>query len=204
MNIIIELHYLPTIPYFQQLKNAQNIYINLHEKYPKQTLRNRTFILTANGIQSLSVPILKHTSRGFTRDVAIDYSQKWLHVHWRAIQSAYGKAPYFEYVADEFQAVYQQKPAFLADLNLKLLTICLKYVGWHKNIQISQEPTMPEILIKNTYLDLSNTITAHTFKNFHNQTDTKPYKQVFGKPFVPNMSIIDLLFCQGLQSSQYL
>ncbi|MCS6821915.1 MAG: WbqC family protein [Microscillaceae bacterium] len=204
MTIITELHYLPTIPYFKQLKSAEVIYLNLHEFYLKQTLRNRTFILTANGIQSLSVPILKHTSKGLTKEVAIDYSQKWLNVHWRAIQSAYGKAPFFEYLADEFQQVYRQRPAFLADLNLQLLTICLKCLGWQKNIYISQAPLAELQLQKEAYRDLSNTITVRTLRELNSQKDIKAYKQIFGKPFVPNLSVIDLLFCQGLQSLQYL
>src|SRR5687767_15886504 len=64
------------------------------------------------------------------KDVRIDYTQKWLNNHWRAIQSAYGKAPFFEYYSDDLHTVLFRNHVFLYDLNLELLTLCLKWLKW--------------------------------------------------------------------------
>jgi len=113
MDILIELHYLPCLEYFIQLVQSENICLEAHENFQKQTYRNRFSILTANKIDTLSVPVLKSNSKQLIREVEIDYTQLWQKIHRRAIQSAYGKAPYYEYYADYFKQLYDKKPRFL-------------------------------------------------------------------------------------------
>jgi WbqC-like protein family len=194
----IELHYLPSIAFFNVLQNADNVTIEVHEHYQKQSYRNRCNILTANGINTLTVPVL-HTSPNIAiKDVRLDNSQAWLVRHWRAIVTAYSKAPFFDYFAPYFEDVYKKNHTFLFDLNWQLLTVCLKLTK--TNPTISQT----EFYEKNVNNDFRTLI--HPKKAIPDVIAKKiiPYKQNFGNEFVPNLSIIDLLMCQGGQAKNFL
>ena len=129
---LIELHYFPSLAYFASLQGADEIMIERHEHFIKQTFRNRCRVQTAQGVQNLIIPVTSELSQGKTliTDIRIDYRQKWVNNHWRTIQSAYGKSPFFEFYHVEVQrALFKQHP-FLYDLNFELLTICLKWLKW--------------------------------------------------------------------------
>jgi hypothetical protein len=171
-----------------------------HENYSKQSYRNRCHVLTAQGVQSLSIPVVRGNSKDKTliTDIEIDYSQKWDKVHWRTIQAAYGRAPYFEFYSDYIKDVYDRQPKYLFDLNVDLLKLYLKFLKLNKTIEFtdSYQEEVPEHV-----LDLRNEIHPKIITdNLH----VKTYTQVFGKQFVSELSIIDLLFTQGPESLAYL
>ena len=195
--IIVSLHYLPNIEYFTFLTKAPRIYIDIHEHYEKQSYRNRCRILSANKVQDLSVPILKTSKKQLMKDVQIDFSHKWINNHWRAICSAYGKAPFFEYYIDYFERILTNPQKYLLDLNLELLTICLKVLGLEKKHQLSQA----YLTGSEGYIDLRNQLHPKKKSEFDRRFDIPSYNQVFGKGFVQNLSIIDLLFCEGPNAS---
>ncbi len=192
--LLIELHYLPCIQYFTHLLTYEKVVLEAAEHYPKQTYRNRCRVRTAQKVNTLSVPVSKGPGKALTRDVKIDYHQPWLKDHWRTIASAYGKAPFFPDYAPFFEKTLFKKYTFLFDLNLELLTNCLFLLGIKKNIAITTgyQEVAPEGV-----KDLRNAVTlekegiAESFHPFVN------YRQVFGNEFAPNLSIADLLFCQG-------
>lgn len=192
--VLIESHYLPSIPYFTAILSAQKIILESKEHFIKQTYRNRCEILTANGTEKLIVPLTSKHGKVCIKDVRIDYSQKWLLGHWRAIQSAYGKAPFFEFYGDALHSILFSKKEFLFDLNLELLTICLKWLKLSPEISesMSYVNTPAEGI-----LDLRNVISAKKRDLLPSQLNSDPYTQVFGNMFVKNMSLIDLLFCEG-------
>lgn len=198
----IELHYLPNVAFFEQLINCDELHLEAHEHYQKQSYRNRCHILTANGPQVLVVPVLHHQSKMNIKDVKIDYGQKWVNQHWRALVAAYAKAPYFEHFAHYFEQIYhQKKPAFLFDLNLELLTVCLKLLQLNPTIRQTEqyEPTL-----QNGYFDARNLIHPKKELN-HNFLGTQSvYKQNFGNDFEANLSIVDILMCQGPRATQFL
>ena len=130
--------------------------------------------------------------------IEIDYSQKWVNLHLRSLQTNYGKAPYFTYYFDDIADIYQIKPALLADLNIAILTLCRRI------LQLPQTPILHENYIQNAdnelYIDYRQDI--HPKRNIPNtlQNSLQPYTQVFGKSFVQNMSILDLIFCEGINA----
>lgn len=198
----IELHYLPSIEYFVYLSSFEKVFIDLNDRYVKQTYRNRCRINGANNIENLIIPIKKDSKKiRFTRNVEIDYGQKWLSKHMRAIQSAYGKAPFFEYFADEFFAIYNKKPNRLLELNKELLTKCLEILELSVNIQFTEKINPND---KNGLFEASNSIKAKNSIDKNSLFDPVSYFQVFGKNFVNNLSIIDLIFCEGPQARQIL
>jgi hypothetical protein len=200
--ILHSLHYLPCIAYFCAWAQSDKVMIDTSEPYQKQSYRNRTQILTSQGVLDLIVPIRGNKKTEEENNaVSIDYSQKWVDLHIRSIQTAYGKAPFFTYFFEEFVEIYQRKIPFLTDFNTTLLTLCRKILQLPQEVEI----------IQNGRQDLENVEIIDYRQDIHPKkiipkhlTDSlKPYTQVFGKSFVPNMSILDLIFCEGINAKKY-
>lgn len=198
---IIELHYLPSAAYIAQLHVYPDLHIDGYEHYVKQTYRNRCTILTANGLDALSVPVVGSGKKIISKDIQIDHQQKWMNRHWRAIQSAYGRAPYFEYYAEEYQAIMQKKHQFLFDLSTEMLTQCLENLQF--NIQLRNTTSYVGI-VEPPENDLRDRISTKTNAGELNLYKPVPYQQVFGSNFVDNLSILDLIFCEGPRSGDIL
>lgn len=194
MNGIIDLHYLPCIAYFSCISRLNTIIIEKYEYYEKQTYRNRCYINTANGIERLTVPLTSKHNNVLITDVRIDYSQKWLTNHWRAIESAYRNAPYYEHYAEDLQKILFKKHVHLYELNIELLTICLSWLKFE--IPIKESALYEKIPIQATQ-DMRNMIHAKKMELGDINFAAIRYQQVFGKTFASNLSIIDLLFCEG-------
>jgi hypothetical protein len=192
--ILIELQYLPGISYFSYISSFDKVLIDIGEEYSKQSFRNRCRINGANKVENLIVPVRNRDRKQKLSEVEIDYQQKWLNNHLRAIQSAYGKAPFFEYYADDIFEVLQEKPARLLDLNRALLTKCLQLLELQLDINFIDDF---DIFSDNDLFNAKNAI--HPKKNLPQDSLFVPQKyfQVFGKNFVPSLSVIDLIFCEG-------
>lgn len=194
----IELHYFPQAAYIAALMQYPDLKIDGYEHFVKQTYRNRCRIITPNGIDTLSVPV-KGSGKIISKDIRIDHSQKWLNRHWRAIQSAYGRAPFFEYYIDEFKAILDKRHVFLFDLSAELLTQCLEFLQFDRKLEFT---TAYHELTEQDDLDLRNSISPKSNENKLIKYNPAPYHQVFGNNFVEELSVIDLLFCEGPQSGE--
>jgi hypothetical protein len=192
--IIIDLQYLPCLEYFICLLQAKKVILEAHEHYVKQSYRNRCYIRAANRIDPLTIPVKGGNKKNQVKDIQIDYQQKWLNNHWRAIQSAYGKAPFFEYFADYLESVFFKKHIFLFDFNLELLSACLRLLQTSVDIEITKEYHQG---LNNDQVDLRSVV--HPKKEpFENHIYRPlPYNQIFGNEFVGNLSVIDLIFNEG-------
>lgn len=201
MQALISLHYLPCIEYFACFVKYDKIYLEACENYIKQSYRNRCLIKSSQKINVLSVPICKGNKPINIKEVKIDYSQGWAKDHWRGIQSAYGKSPFFEHYKDLFFDIFQKKPPTLFELNFDLLTLCLKLLQLDAPLALTENyQKHPPVGVK----DYRNLI--HPKKSYLKNDLFKPcrYTQVFGRNFAENLSIIDLLFCEGPNSRHIL
>ena len=196
--MLIDSQYFPNLQYFQCLFRSEEITIETQEFFEKQTYRNRCKILSANGVDTLIVPVQHVDKKLPIKDLRIDYTQDWVRRHWGAIYSSYGKSPYFEHYAPYFEKILLKKPDFLLDMNMEILTICLKFLKVEKKIYFTEkfEKEQPN--------DYRSAI--HPKKDFSEDKDflIKPYRQNFGNEFEPNLSILDLLFCQGNRAGDWL
>jgi len=198
MSIILESQYFPCLAYFCALLSVDVCLIDLSEHYEKQSYRNRCKIIGAAKIQTLSIPIKHATHKQAIKDTKIDYHENWVNVHWRSIETAYRKAPFFEFYADSFKKALYKKPVFLADLNINILTDCLDFLHIQTEVQYAKhyidakEQTDLEDLRSKIHPKKENLILQYY--------QPKSYQQVFGSKFETNLSILDLLFCEGNNS----
>lgn len=197
--VLMELHYLPSIAYFLHLRNFRKIILEVNENYTKQSYRNRSYILTANKVQMLSIPVSKDEDKTKLKDIRVSYTQHWQNNHWRAIRSAYGKSPFFDFFADYFHDILYSKYEFLLDLNLDLLTKCLELLSWHdKEIELTSSYVKAS---ESQWVDLRGQLDLKSAPPDDKKGLYAPYNQIFGKNFVPNLSVIDLLFCEGANAN---
>ncbi|MBS4069769.1 MAG: WbqC family protein [Algoriphagus sp.] len=197
--VAIDLHYLPSLEFFTAIDGAEELLLFPQDLYQRQSFLNRTRILLANKVETLSIPIQGRRPRIPMREVKIDYGQKWQAIHLRGIQSAYGKAPFFEYFFPYFQPILERQHSILWDLNLQLLTICLKLLRRPVKITVLEnKETIGE------KVDLRGQIVPKGA--FYNRSyyQATPYPQLFGLDFEPNLSILDLLFCVGPEAEKVL
>ena len=199
MKALIEVHYLPSVAYFAALADTKGIILERHEHYVKQTYRNRCHVNTSQGVSTLIVPVTTNHTKTLITDLRIDYSQKWVNNHWRTIRSAYGKAPFFEHYADDLEKVLYSKHEFLYDLNVRFLSLCLKWLKWGIPVTetLSYEPAAQPDAI-----DLRSQINSKKPDNLSNFFRPSSYTQVFGNAFVENMSLIDLISCEGPEAGR--
>jgi len=197
--IMVSTAYLPPIAYVSIISGAREVLIEKEENYIKQTYRNRCYILSANGIQSLSVPVLLGSfHKTAVKDIRIDYSRRWQQVHLRALIAAYKSSPFFEYYFDGIENIISARHTFLLDLNLELITFVLKTLKSKTRIDYTSdfEPAL------NEPYDFRYSLTP----KMDDHRKYKEYLQVFSSRygFVPGLSIADLIFNTGPDSARFL
>jgi hypothetical protein len=191
---LLDLHYFPSLEYFVCISNSEKILIEANEHYEKQSYRNRCYILGSNKIQALTVPVVNGNSKVFVKDIRIDGSQKWLNIHWRSIASAYGKSPYFLFFGDYLKEILFKKHIFLFDLNMELLDKILVLLGLKVQVELTEGFNKE---VGDNILDLRSKVHPKRNYEINNLYKTYSYNQIFGRDFVANLSILDLLFCEG-------
>ena len=190
MNFKIEPHYFPLINYFLLfLEHKENFIISVCNYFRKQSLQNRSYILTSQKIEKLIVPIIKKSCYGPFENVLIDYSTKWHKRHFKAICTAYGKAPYFIHYIDQIESILNSEPKFLYELNMLTFKFALTELEIDISIQLERNKG---IRPSNSNLSSLNNLNLLKYRY--------EYNQIFSNEFVANMSIIDLLMCQGPNS----
>lgn len=198
--LILPSAYLPSIGHISAIIAAQKdgleVVVDHGEHYIKRSTRNRAQIMTAQGVIDLTVPVKKaNRPRQPMSTIKIDNTKKWQHQHWIAILSAYKSSPFFDHYAPYIEPIYGREWSSLTELNKALFTVVLKLLGLKIEVRYSAE-----------YLEAMKGDIDLRPKGAAMIEEPKPYIQVFEdrQPFAPNLSILDLLFCEGPNASSYL
>jgi len=192
--VYIEPQYFPPISVIQALIKYDEVGIVLNEKYRKMSFRNRCMVPGANGIINLTIPIIGGREvNQMMGEVQIDNTQHWQIQHWRTLTSTYARSPWFEYYEPQLKMFYTQKYTLLYQWNLALLQWLFKVL--HVELEIHCIESIP-LLVEKT--DIRDLVLPKNYA-IMNKINNKFYQQVFADKigFKPNMSCVDLLFCEG-------
>jgi hypothetical protein len=199
MRILLPSVYNGNIHYYHELFKNDEALVENHEHFVKQTFRNRCQIYGANGKLDLIIPIKKGAgNRKTIHETQIDNSSNWQTLHWRSIESGYRRSPYFEYYEDRFKPFYHTRFELLLDLNIALTKFVI--AQFKKDIKLS--PTAEFEKSPQGLIDLRNEFDPKNKTPFQHQHYTQVFENRYG--FIPNLSVIDLLFNCGPEGLHYI
>ncbi|SFT55247.1 WbqC-like protein family protein [Lishizhenia tianjinensis] len=185
--------YFGNIAYWKEQAQVGKICLDYKDVYKKQSFRNRQEILSANGKQALSIPVIRpNGSNTLSKDVRISDAENWQKDHWKAIESAYKHAPYFWYYGDQVKDLIFQEEKSLVEFNKNIQQAIIEFLSLEL-----------EITLENDAPNIENMEDPRVFLNDKkNKINTPPYIQVFSDKltFEPNLSVLDALMNLGPMS----
>lgn len=198
---LLSTTYFGPVQWYQKLNADHTVYIEACETYAKQTFRNRCVIATANGTQALTVPVERpadiELNRCPIRDLRISDHGRWRQLHWNALQSAYSESPFFEYYADDLRPFFERRYDYLFDYNMAIIETMCELLDVRPDIRLTCD-YVPSAFLHPGTIDYREAITPKHPADDPDFTP-RPYYQVFASRtgFIPNISILDLLFNMG-------
>src|SRR5690606_12418513 len=197
--ILLHPSYFPSIEQMAAVAQAEKVVFEIQDNYQKQTDRNRTLIAHSNGKLLLNIPI-KHNITGKrqkTKDVIVENDFPWQEQHWKSLQSAYRTSPFFEYYEDDLEPLFTKPVEGLLEHNFKIFNLLCELLGIEVEIsKTASFETKPEIT------DLRFLIDAKRQTDLHPEIYTPVH--VATHSFLPNLSVLDLLFNEGPNALSYL
>ena len=194
MECLLPISYLGPVAYYSVILQSEQIFIETKEHFIKQSFRNRCTIMGANGTQTLTIPKERKSSdKTLISDISISNQDNWQKLHWQSIVSAYNSSPFFEYYKDDLLSFYNTKHNTLFDFNLKLSKTILELMQVEKKLNFTSK-------FQKEFNGLDFRSSKFILKN------QEEYQQVFCEKysFIPNLSILDVLFNLGPETTSYL
>lgn len=191
----------PNIYWWSYAFNADTILLDQAEHFEKMSLRNRYLVSGSGGLNTLSIPIAEgRQQRKPMNEVKIDYKSDWQKKHWRTLQTVYNRSPYFEFFNQDIQSLYLQKFDMLIDFNEASIHLMAQLLNIKLNLNKTgfYQKNYPEIIT-----DIRGDFRSNQYNLYPEEYPV--YHQIFEDRlgFLPNLSILDLLFAEGKNSTAY-
>ena len=198
MALFIPTYFAP-ISQYSEIINTDEVLFEVHDNFQKQSFRNRCYIFNTNGKQLLNIPV-KHpnsSSRKQTKDTLVENATHWQDQHFKSLKTAYRNSPFFEFYVDDLAHIFEKKYTYLQDINIDTFLFVSEALQISSNFKKTSSYT--EVLESNDFRNLAAIKTQP--KNL-----VKPYIQMFDDKhgFLPNLSILDLLFMEGPNAISFL
>lgn len=199
--IIVDNQYFSCVNYYSALFAHSHIRLEACELYRKMSFRNRCIIAGSNGLINLSVPLQNgRDQKGMIKEIKVDNKESWQRQHWHTIFSCYGNSPFFEFYQDGVENLFRKKYEYLFDLNMEML-------DWVASIlKLPGQISLTESFFKSYPEEIDDDRNRWLPRNFQQEENPIRYTQVFEEriQFQQNLSILDLLFCEGPQTTSML
>jgi hypothetical protein len=200
MEVLLHPTYFPSISHYTALLQADKITFEVDDNFQKQTNRNRMYIYSPNGLQMLNIPV-KHSTAPHQkfRDVKIENAFGWQKNHFKSLEAAYRTSPFFEFFEDDIRPIFEKEHTFMMDLNFEIFETINECLG----IKLPFEKTTEFFLeIDNPQVKDFRHLVNGKKDTFQNEVYTQVFEEKNG--FIPNLSILDLLFNEGRHAKDYL
>ena len=201
MTMLLSTTYFGPVQWYQKLYRADEVQIEQWESFQKQTYRNRCLIATTNGIQALTVPISNHnyslliTNSSLIKDIRISDHGNWRHLHWNALQSAYGESPFFDYYQDDIRPFFEKRWEFLLDFNEAIRQTMCELLDIQPKVSYTDSWMVEAPSSFHDFREAIRPKHPAPDPDFSPKTYYQVYQQKHG--FLPNLSVLDLLFNMG-------
>ena len=198
MALFIPTYFAP-ISQYSEIINTDEVIFEVHDNFQKQSYRNRCYIFNTNGKQLLNIPV-KHpnsSSRKQTKDALVENATHWQDQHFKSLKTAYRNSPFFEFYVDDLAHIFEKKYTYLQDINIDTFLFVSEALQISSNFKKTSSYT--EVLESNDFRNLAAIKTQP--KNL-----VESYIQMFDDKhgFLPNLSILDLLFMEGPNALSFL
>ena len=195
--------YFGPVQWYQKLNQSDRCLIERHDHFIKQTYRNRCVIATTNGLQALTVPIKRFEGAHCAMlNIRISDHGSWRHLHWNALQSAYGESPFFEFYADDIRPFFERRWDFLVDFNMEITQKMCELLDIQPHITLTDAYASADEEGVTDYRDAIRPKNPLPDNSFQPRRYYQVYEQKHG--FQPNLSVLDLLFNEGPEAVLYL
>lgn len=210
--LLLSSTYFGPVQWYSKLCHCagRNVWVEACESFTKQTYRNRCYIATATGMQALTVPV-SHGDSMLMKDMEISDHGNWRHLHWQALQTAYGESAFFEYYQDDVRPFFERKWRYLLDFNMEITSLMCRLLDIDVDIRLSDtyiKKVNQESFALDSPLDIIDLRDAIRPKNAPADAEfaARPYYQVYRQRhgFLPNASVLDLLFNEGPEAPLFL
>lgn len=221
-------NFIPWVGYFNKVNKCDVFVLFDDVQFPRaKTFGNRVEIKTNNGAVWLTVPVTHRGELNNFNEVGIDNNQNWAAKSLKTLKLAYQKAAHFNDYWDEFSAIYTGSYSGLTELNIALMRFVISKTGiTTKLVRSSEMPDAYGLNGSEKILAILKSLGADEYlsgkgagsRRYVDEAEferagirlswqlyePKPYRQLWGGAFIPNLSVIDLLFNEGPDSIKYI